>query len=74
MFSLQVSNQPIPLVKHLQQAFPCVLIQQPQEILKKTPTPLKINMSPEKGPFQKETGLPTGDMLIFAGVPSPTKI
>ena len=42
--------------------------------LEKTPTPLKINMSPEKGPFQKETGLPTGDMLIFAGVPLPTKI
>ena len=33
--------------------------------------PMKINMSPKKGPFQKENRLPTiifsGDMLVFWG-------
>ena len=34
-------------------------------------TPLKINISPKKGPFQKEHGLPSiishGDMGTFSG-------
>ena len=39
-------------------------------------TPLKTNMSPQEGPFQKESSLLTtifsgdsGDMLILGGVP-----
>ena len=31
----------------------------PQELISKVSTLPKTNMSPEKGPFQKETSLPT---------------